>query len=792
MRSLRTQILLLAALLVVITQAGTIGTFLFTANREVRQQARDGLVSSTAMLERLLQLRADQMQNTMRVLAGNGEFIAALASNDRATVSAALERAVAGAEASVAVVLDSQGRVLGGSYGDDALPVALPAVVRRAAEQGAARATVHAGGRVYELATVPLAAGDAVPREWLSMGLALDDARARRLAEVTGLDIAFLADGTGATQILGTSLSGVEAPVVGAALRGPREDPSGTFAVTVGGRDYLAAARPLVRGTAGASVLLLRSVDDALAPYRTLRLSAALLGLLAMAVALGGAAVVARALTGPVRELARAALRIRNGDYGEPVAVPADGEMGMLAAALNTMQAGIAEREGRITWQARFDRLTGLPNRLLALEQLREAVETAGPDGSVSVLVIDLGSLGNVASALGHEICDALLMQAAERLRAGVDARHTVARLEGDEFLVVLGGLDLDGARDVAGDLLRLLGIGLAVRDVNISLDVSIGVATFPVHGREPDQLLLRASVAKNDARAARQPLHVYQDGREERRVRQLAILGDLRRAVHHDELKLYMQPKVALPGGAVCGAEALVRWEHRTLGWLQPGEFIGVAEQFGNISLVTHWALATAVRECRLWLEEGHDVGVSVNLSSRDLLDRNLPVFVTQLLRDHDLAAGYLTLEITEEALVRDFAGATLVLQCLRELGVRVSIDDFGTGYSSLAQIRHLPVDEIKIDRTFVMSLPQDRQDAAIVRAAIDLAHSLGLEVVAEGVEAPPALRWLAAHGCERAQGFLVSRPMPAEAFGEWLTRYRHAATGGGARLAVATLGAG
>jgi EAL domain-containing protein (putative c-di-GMP-specific phosphodiesterase class I) len=312
------------------------------------------------------------------------------------------------------------------------------------------------------------------------------------------------------------------------------------------------------------------------------------------------------------------------------------------------------------------------------------------------------------------------------------------------------------------------------------------------VHGREPYQLLLRASVAKNDARAARQPLHVYQDGREERRVRQLAILGDLRRAVRHDELKLYMQPKVALPGGAVCGAEALVRWEHPTLGWLQPGEFIGVAEQFGNISLVTHWALATAVRECRLWLEEGHDVGVSVNLSSRDLLDRNLPAFVTQLLRDHDLAAGYLTLEITEEALVRDFAGANLVLQYLRELGVRVAIDDFGTGYSSLAQIRHLPVDEIKIDRTFVMNLPQDRQDAAIVRAAIDLAHSLGLEVVAEGVEAPPALRWLAAHGCERAQGFLVSRPMPAEAFGGWLTRYRHAATGGAARLAVAALGAG
>ncbi len=314
---------------------------------------------------------------------------------------------------------------------------------------------------------------------------------------------------------------------------------------------------------------------------------------------------------------------------------------------------------------------------------------------------------------------------------------------------------------------------------MNISLDAVIGMALFPDHSHEPDQLLLRATVAKNDARSAQQRIHVYQDGREERRVRQLAILGDLRRAVRHDELKLFLQPKISLCDGQVCGAEALVRWDHPTFGWLQPGEFIGVAERFGNISLITHWALAAAVRECRLWVEEGLEISVSVNLSSRDLLDQNLPIVILELLRDHDLSPRYLTLEITEEALVRDFSRATLVLQCLRDLGARISIDDFGTGYSSLAQIKNLPVDELKIDRSFVMGLPQDRADAAIVHVAVDLAHSLGLEVVAEGVETASALQWLADHGCERAQGFLFSRPMPAEAFGEWVARYaaEHAA---------------
>ena len=556
---------------------------------------------------------------------------------------------------------------------------------------------------------------------------------------------------------------------------GREEGPGAIFSLAVRDNEYLAVRRPVVPGAPDVSVLLLQSVDDVLAPYRELRFAAVVLGVLALLAALFGAAVVARAITHPVRQLAIAALRIRNGDYSEPVDVAADDELGMLATAFNTMQSGIADREQRIMYQAQFDSLTGLPNRLLALSHLEQALSRATTAGEpVSLLVVDLGSFRNVAAALGHEIGDALLSNAAERLRASVDAHQTVARLEADEFLIILEGLGLEPARELAEDLLRLLAVGLSVRDVNISIDAVIGMALFPDHGREPDQLLLRATVAGNDARSAQQTIHVYQHGREERRVRQLTILGDLRRAVRHDELKLYLQPKISLRDGEVCGAEALTRWDHPTLGWLSPEEFIGVAEQFGNITLITRWALAAAVRECRLWVEDGLDISVSVNLSSRDLLDQNLPIFILQLLRDHDLSARHLTLEITEKALVRDFSRATLVLQCLRDLGARISIDDFGTGYSSLGQVRHLPVDELKIDRSFVMELPQNRDDAAIVKTAVELAHNLGLEVVAEGVETPAALRWLAAHGCERAQGFLISRPMPAEAFGAWVARHR------------------
>ncbi len=777
MRSLRVKILALAALLVVLTQAGTIGTILVTANREARNSAAEKLHTSGAMLERVLQLRADQMQNTMRLLAAEPDFLSATASGDPARITAALQRLGTRTDADVHIMLGADGRLLGGTAGATALPATTSAAFRDALANPASRTSrtiVRAGNEAFDMMSVPLA-----DHAWLTTGIALDNARARRIERLSGLCVAFVTNDREPV-VLGSSIDGTDLRAIARQTVRQQGGADNVFDLRADNRDFLALRQPLLAGTTGVDLLLFESVDNAVAPFRMLRTTAVVLGGLALLVALAGGALVARAITLPMRQLTQAALRIRSGDYSEPVRVTTDGELGMLAAAFNTMQGGLAEREARITYQAQFDPLTGLPNRLLALSRLTQAITAAGERRSgVGLLVVDLGSFGAITASLGHEIGDALLAQAAERLRSSIDPRHVLARLEGDRFAIVLEDVGLDEARALAEDLLRLLGIGLSVRDVNLSLDVVIGIALYPEHGNDADQLLLRAVVAQDDARAAQQRIHVYQHGREERRVRQLAILGDLRRAVRHDELKLYLQPKLSLRTGRICGAEALVRWDHPTLGWLPPGEFIGVAEQFGNISLITHWALAAAVRECRLWLEEGLDLTVSVNLSGRDLLDQDLPIHILKLLRDHDLAPRHLTLEVTEEALVQDFSRATLVLQCLRDLGVRIAIDDFGTGYSSLAQIRNLPVDELKIDRTFVMHLPDNRDDVAIVSAALDLAHKLGLEVVAEGVETAAALGWLTAHGCETVQGFLISRPMPAEALADWVHRYGTEDTG-------------
>lgn len=525
---------------------------------------------------------------------------------------------------------------------------------------------------------------------------------------------------------------------------------------------------------AGLLVTLYVTSDAEVISLRTMLFATAAIGMLTLVAGLFGALLLSRTITRPIQRFAAAARRIGLGDYTQPMMADGSDAITELAAAMNTMQNDIAEREEEVTFQAHFDRLTGLPNRFQA-EQKLQALLAKLADGEVpiSVMVVDLNSFSEIGASFGRDIGDALLAQAAERLRATVDARHTVARLEGDEFLIILEGVSPSEAWETAQDIRRLLGAGLSVRDVNVSVDTDVGICAFPEHGMNTDMLLLHAAVAKNDARGTPDGISIYETGKEERYVRELAILGDLRRAVREHELKLYMQPKVLLSDGTVCGAEALVRWDHPTLGFLPPQDFIHIAARSGNIPLITQWALETAVRECRLWLEEGLDIPVSVNLTGEDLLDPKLPVYIVETLRDHDLDPRYLTLEITENSLVHDFDYATAVLQCLRDLGTRVAIDDFGTGHSSLAWIKNLPVDELKIDRSFVSELPDNRKDVAIVRATIELAHSLGLTVLAEGVETRPAMSWLASQGCEKAQGFFISRPMPAETFSQWVNHF-------------------
>ncbi|HHQ14051.1 MAG TPA: diguanylate cyclase, partial [Chromatiales bacterium] len=602
MSSLRSKIQMLAITLVITAVLITVAPVILWAVRDGNQQLDRTLAERAAIFEQLVHNRSGHMLNTVRQAAADPRLHEALAGYDIQALHEVLEKRMTGAIADVAIVMNPDGEVIARSGSVTFDGIALPGLIHRVQEQGIARGTLQANdGRLYEMVTVPLNAP--LPAGWLSLGYAIDDRFAQVIRELTGLHATLLMTGSGPLRVIASSLPDADRATLATTLAGASYEANDLISFQLDGHQYRGLQRFLMPESPDVQVVLQESVDRIMASYRGLQSHVMAIAALILLLSLIAATLVAHNIGGPVRQLLAAARRIRDGNYNEQVHVRSNDELGELAVAFNAMQEGIAEREERITYQAQFDELTGLPNRILALERLRDAIERADASKQpVSLLVVDLNSLSEIGSSLGHEIGDALLSQAAERLRASLDARHVLARLEGDQFLIIMEDFDAAQAKETAVELVRLMGAGLSVRAVNISLHVNIGICCFPEHGTQPDKLLLRASVAKNDAKASETDIHVYEDGREERHVRQLAILGDLRRAVRQNELKIFMQPKICLANNTVCGAEALVRWDHPEFGFLGPNEFIPIAEQSGNISLITHWALEAAIRECRIW----------------------------------------------------------------------------------------------------------------------------------------------------------------------------------------------
>jgi predicted signal transduction protein with EAL and GGDEF domain len=317
----------------------------------------------------------------------------------------------------------------------------------------------------------------------------------------------------------------------------------------------------------------------------------------------------------------------------------------------------------------------------------------------------------------------------------------------------------------------RALERAFALGGVSIDVRASMGIALYPVHADDAGTLLKRADVAMYDAKRNHQPFAVYESVRDEHSMRRLAILSELRHAVASDQLEVHYQPKIDFATERVVHLEALARWRHSVHGMMPPDEFIPIAEQSGNIGMITKWVLRRALEDCAAWGRSGLDLGVAVNLSALDLYDSDLPTFINGLLHDRGLPASRLVLEITESAVMKDPTHATRTLRELKERGIALAIDDFGTGYSSLAHLRRLPVDELKIDKSFVVNLDgAASEDGVIVRSTIELGHNMGLKVIAEGVESAEGWQVLKQFGCDMAQGYYISRPLPAPELLVWL----------------------
>jgi len=421
--------------------------------------------------------------------------------------------------------------------------------------------------------------------------------------------------------------------------------------------------------------------------------------------------------------------------------------------------------------QAAHDALTGLPNRLLLGDRFDQALRAESRTGAATgLLLIDLDRFKEVNDTLGHHVGDQLLKQVGLRLEGALRVTDTVARLGGDEFAVLLPLVGtLDAAQAVARQLQAALGRPFPVDGLDLEVEASIGVVLSGLHGADRTELMQRADIAMYVAKQRSLGVTAYSPDDDGHSPERLALLGDLRRALAGSELFLHYQPKVSLSTGDVCGVEALLRWQHPERGLVPPDAFIPLAENTGLIGPLTAYVLDLALAQARRWLDAGAPLQVAVNLSARNLLDDELDRLVADLLDRHGVPARLLTLEVTESAIMSEPVRAKAVLERLHALGVPLSIDDFGAGYTSLGQLKDLPVSELKVDRSFVLTMRSDGSNSTIVRSVVELGHNLGLTAVAEGVEDRETLEQLTGFACDVAQGYHLSRPLTADALDAW-----------------------
>lgn len=731
----------------------------------VQAQAREELDIGGRVFVRLLELRSRQLHDAVQVLAADFGFKEAVASGDEQTIRSALGNSGARINAGAVMLLGMDGKLQVSTaerLGSDS-SARLAELMQEHQRNGGQGLLQPIDDDIYLLVEANVTAP--IPIARVVMGFRLDADFASEMRELTHLDMSLVATQAGKPDIWLSTLSGD----IEQELRGEIKTSDGDI-LRIGERRYMDRRMVLSSGSDYQVLLLLhKSLEQAQQAFAPLDRDILLIALCALLGSLAGALLLARSVSQPVRQLALATRRIGEGDYQSAVELHRSDELGQLAGAIDRMREDIAERERQLAHNALHDSLTGLPNRALALDRLGSAITAARP---TALLHLGIGNFRSVNETCGPGGGDFALQQICRRLQATLRPGDSLARLVADEFLLLLGGADRDSAVAAADKLQQLLIKPLRIGSLDVAIDSRIGIACYPTDGGTPDELLRRASIAMQDAAQAPGHLQLYQQGRDDAQQRQVVLIRDLRHAAGRGELVLHYQPKLDIAEGRVLQAEALLRWQHRHLGMVSPGEFIPLAERTGSIQSLTAWVIEEVLRQLQEWAGRGLDLQVSLNISADDLMSRDLVERVSALLRNYRVHPGQVVFEITESAVMADPVQALRVLDGLRDLGISLSVDDFGTGYSSLAQLKSMPVQELKIDQSFIRELDETSEDAVIVRSTIEMSHSLGLKVVAEGVEHAHSLRLLERWRCDTAQGYLISRPLSASAFEAWIAQ--------------------
>ena len=746
---LRTRIALIFIVLVASALAVTLTVVSVANQSNARAEVQRQLETGTLVFSRVLDANRRQLTQAAQAVASDFGFREAVATRDTDTVTSALENSGARIGANLVVLVSLEGRVLATSGSALAAGSEFPAArMFRSHPNGDGFATVLAdGGRVYQLVMVPVRSP--LPVAWIAIGFELGAAAAKEMADITGLGVT-----------LGYGADGRWNETVSAGPSGERRAGDSIE------RRLSLSREPGVEVIA----ILSRSLSAAQAPFERLNLVLYLVAAASLLMSGLGAFYLARNITRPLQDLSDAVDHIRQGRYSTPVKLHRRDELGVLAEGLQLMQSAVNTRDQSIRQLAYEDPLTGLMNRAAFLAALDEALADRTNRAPLVVAVLNVERFRRINECLGYSLGDEVLKGIGSRLNAKPSLAAAVARLGADQY-AAFARLDLPGNPQAWGaGLLERFKDPLLVQLQPIDISTRLGLAIAGQQANTAIELLRCADFALERARFAKRPMSLYDEAMKAVAPEQLSLLGDLQRAIEEDQLVLYFQPKISLQDQAVTGAEVLIRWQHPERGLLPPSAFIPFAEQTGFIRRITRWALDRASGQGAAWNRAGTPLPLAVNISAEDIGDELLDQRIAAALTKHELPPELLTLEVTESGFIDDPVRALKMLEALSSLGVRLSIDDFGTGYSSLSYLARMPVDEVKIDRSFVQGLETDADFAAVVRAAIDMGHSLGLAVVAEGIESEQSAARLREMACDYAQGFLYAKPMPRAELEKWL----------------------
>ncbi|MEC5160736.1 MULTISPECIES: putative bifunctional diguanylate cyclase/phosphodiesterase [unclassified Janthinobacterium] len=792
-RSLESRIVTLFLVLIVVVQV--LG--LLVIQQGIASNARSAisaeLGTGAKVFRRLLEQNAQKLRFGASVLARDTAFVQAIGNDDesdRATIESALANSGRRIKASLTMLVGAERTIKASTNAAQSagLEQLVVSMLDKAEQYDGASGIAIVERRPYQIVVVPVRAPIIIG--YVVMAFPIDRQLANDMRDISSLQVAVLTRDEGgdwlatATTLpvtsVGPALARIQALPAAPLSAQLDSDAVVDLELDVEGSHYSARLLPIGQdGARVASVVLARSIDEAMAEYTSLRRLLLALSVAGIGVAALASVLTAKRIAQPLSALAATAKRLEQGDYKGQLDIKRDDQIGALAQAFESMRDGIAKREQEIRRLAYWDSLTGLPNRAQFVLLLDDSIEQAGRrDEQVFVLMMDLDRFKHVNDVMGHSFGDALLRQVAERLQLQLaQDRHgaaQVARLGGDEFAILLPNASLEQARLTAAQVLAALESPLSLEDQMVDIGAGLGIAGYPSHADTGEALLSMAEVAMYAAKQRNDGAVVYQAGLDKASEQSLSLLTELRNAIEGEQFRLHVQPKIMLGSGDVVGVEALVRWQHPERGNVFPDDFIPFAEQSGFIRVLTRWVLEKSAALCQQLAAEGVHLKVSVNLSTRDLLDQNLPVKFAEILARYRLQPSSFCLEITESAIMDDPVRAQLTLERLHAMGVDLSIDDFGTGYSSLAYLKRLPVDELKIDKSFVLNMEHDEGDTKIVRSTIDLGHNMGLRVVAEGIESEAVWRLLAEMGCDQGQGYFMSRPMPGEQLLAWLATWR------------------